>query len=232
VVPKKILQLKISILQKKSENINKYIQKRKNISKSEQLQVSNFADLLNHINTIKKPDDCDTNTSKLTDKAWTQVIQFYSTLIREPVNNNSGLDLLSHKYLLYLYLAFPTLNPPTTVEELNKYLNNIRATPQPTAGAMEEEKSAHKKQNDTNSEPPKQYISALTKDAAKEDTSNAQKKDITDATKDNTAAAEEDTAATKDDTAKDTAQTWLFCRNMNRITLLHNFINIIHIIVA
>ena len=78
--------------------------------------------------------------------------------------------------------------------------------PQPAAGTTEEEKSAHEKQNDTNSEPPKQHISTLTKDAAKEDTSNTQKKDVTDAKKDNTATVEEDTAATKDDTAKDKAE--------------------------
>ena len=151
-------------------------------------------------------------------------------MIREPDNNNSGLDLLSHKYLLYLYLAFPTLNPPTTVEELNKYLNNIRATPQPTAGTTEEEKSAHKKQNDTNSEPQKQDITALTKDAAKEDTCNAQKK----ISQQKTILPQQKKIPLQQNMIplRTWQKTWIFCSNMNRITLLHNFINIIHIIVA
>ena len=56
---------------------------------------------------------------------------------------------VTQKYLIYLNSAFPNLKTLTTVEELQEYLDKVRAKSKHMTDAPEEEKSACSKQKDT-----------------------------------------------------------------------------------
>jgi hypothetical protein len=70
-----------------------------------------------------------TAASELNENAWKEVIHFYMTMIREPQNcSGPQWDLLLKKFLLYLYSGFQTINPPTTLEQLQEYIDKHRKT--------------------------------------------------------------------------------------------------------
>jgi hypothetical protein len=93
-------------------------------------------------------------------------------MIKEPVGcSGPQWDLLAKKFLVYLYPGMPALNKPTTVKELQEYLDKTRDTPKRNHEMEEQtdnENSDPLEQHTTNA--PKQCTAVKSKQPTANDT--------------------------------------------------------------